>query len=185
MEKENKSKKTSKAAENKDSLQDEETMFTAAQEMEQLKTELEKANQQTAENFDGWQRERADFLNYKKRIERDQESTAQTIKGEVVKRFLITLDDLERALKTKPTTGEGVSWADGIELIYRKLQSLLDAAGVKRIEVEKQEFDPNLHEAITHEDCPDCESGQIIEVIEQGYTLGDRVIRPAKVRVAR
>ncbi len=185
MEKENKSKKTSKAVDNQDFLQDEEPMSTAAQEIEQLKTELEKANQQAAENFDGWQRERADFLNYKKRMERDQESSTQAIKGEVIKRFLVTLDDLERALKTRPTTGEGASWAEGIELIYRKLQSLLDMAGVKRIEVEKQEFDPNLHEAITHEDCPDFESGQIIEVIEQGYTLGDRVIRPARVRVAR
>ena len=157
----------------------------AGEKVEILKNDLEKANQQAAENFEGWQRERADFLNYKKRIERDRVSTEQAITSDIVKKFLVILDDLERALKARPVSGEGAAWAEGIELIYRKLQAQLETKGVTRIPAESQEFDPNLHEAITHEESPDFESGQIIEVVEQGYLLGDRVVRPARVRVAR
>ena len=185
MEKEKKKVKTTQQTETAASHSEEERVEDTAEKIETLKTELEKANQQAAENFDGWQRERADFLNYKKRIERDRVSNVQAITSDIVKNFLVILDDLERALKARPASGEGAAWAEGIELIYRKLQTQLEAKGVTRIPAESQEFDPNLHEAITHEDNPDFESGQIIEVIEQGYLLGDRVVRPARVRVAR
>ncbi len=185
MEKEKKKGKTTQQAETMESHGKEERAAESVTTIETLKIDLEKANQQAAENFEGWQRERADFLNYKKRIERDRVSTEQAITSDIVKKFLVILDDLERALKARPAEGEGADWAEGIELIYRKLQNLLETRGVTRIPAEIQEFDPNLHEAITHEDTPDFESGQIIEVIEQGYLLGDRVVRPARVRVAR
>ena len=184
MEKEKKKGKTTQQTDTADHSEAEWVEGTG-EKAEELKIELEKANQQAAENFEGWQRERADFLNYKKRIERDRVSTEQAITSDIVKNFLVILDDLERALKARPASGEGAAWAEGIELIYRKLQTQLEAKGVTRIPAESQEFDPNLHEAITHEDNPDFESGQIIEVIEQGYLLGDRVVRPARVRVAR
>lgn len=184
MEKEKKKVKTTQQTDAADHSEAEWVEGTG-EKAEELKIELEKANQQAAENFEGWQRERADFLNYKKRIERDRVSTEQAITSDIVKNFLVILDDLERALKARPASGEGAAWAEGIELIYRKLQTQLEAKGVTRIPAESQEFDPNLHEAITHEDNPDFESGQIIEVIEQGYLLGDRVVRPARVRVAR
>ncbi len=83
------------------------------------------------------------------------------------------------------TAGEAAAWANGIELIVRKLQAILEAEGVRRIPAETEEFNPTRHEAITHEDSPDHKSGEIIEVVQQGYTLGDRVLRPALVRVAR
>lgn len=185
MEREKKKVKINHQTEENTPRDPQETAGEAGEKIADLKLELEKVNQQAAENFDGWQRERADFLNYKKRIERDRVSTEQAITSDIVKKFLVTLDDLERALKSRPASGDGAAWAEGIELIYRKLQSLLEARGVTRIPAESQDFDPNLHEAITHEDSPDFESGQIIEVIEQGYILGDRVIRPARVRVAR
>ena len=184
MEKEKKKVKTTQQTDTADHSEAEWVEGTG-EKAEELKIELEKANQQAAENFEGWQRERADFLNYKKRIERDRVSNVQAITSDIVKNFLVILDDLERALKARPASGEGAAWAEGIELIYRKLQTQLEAKGVTRIPAESQEFDPNLHEAITHEDNPDFESGQIIEVIEQGYLLGDRVVRPARVRVAR
>ncbi len=75
-------------------------------------------------------------------------------------------------------------WVDGIELIYRKLKSILEAEGLKRIEAEGQMFDPNFHEAIIQEPSEGHESGQVIAVVQNGYTLGERVIRPAQVRVA-
>ena len=76
-------------------------------------------------------------------------------------------------------------WAKGVSLIQRKLQNILDAEGVERIGGVGAEFDPNQHEAVTHEDSDEHQPGQVIGIIRQGYRIGDRVIRPALVRVAR
>ncbi len=154
-------------------------------EIDQLAQNLQDAQNKSKEYFEGWQRERADFANYKRRIERDQQALAQNITGEIIKKYLSVVDDLERALKTRPVDESAAAWADGIELIQRKLQSILEAEGVRRIPAETEEFNPARHEAISYEESPDHEGGQIIEVVQQGYTLGDRVIRPALVRVAR
>jgi len=155
------------------------------EEYRALTQDLEKAQAQAKDYFDGWQRERADFANYKRRIERDQQAMTHQITGEIIKKHLAILDDLERALKTRPTEGAAATWSNGIELIYRKLQNILEAEGVRRIPAETEEFNPNRHEAISYEASPDHGSGEIIEVVQQGYTLGDRVLRPAMVRVAR
>lgn len=155
------------------------------EEYRALTQDLEKAQAQAKDYFDGWQRERADFANYKRRIERDQQAMTYQITGEIIKKHLAVLDDLERALKTRPTEGTAATWSNGIELIYRKLQNILEAEGVRRIPAETEEFNPNRHEAISYEASPDHGSGEIIEVVQQGYTLGDRVLRPAMVRVAR
>jgi molecular chaperone GrpE len=150
-----------------------------------LQAELDAWQAKAGEYLDGWQRSRADFANYKKRVEREQELVYQNADGSIIKRYMDVLDDLERALKNRPQSGEGAAWAEGIELIYRKLSALLENEGVRAMQAEGEYFDPNLHEAITQEDNPDYESGQIIEVIKQGYLLGDRVLRPAQVRIAR
>jgi molecular chaperone GrpE len=118
-------------------------------------------------------------------VERDQAQTYQSAAASILKRYLSIIDDLERALKTRPLDGDGAAWAEGIELIYRKLLSILDSEGIQPMEAEGELFDPNLHEAIMSEDSDEHESGQIIEVLQQGYLLGDRVLRPAMVRVAR
>jgi molecular chaperone GrpE len=102
----------------------------------------------------------------------------------VIKRFLDVLDDLDRALQNAPEEGEAAEWAAGIDLIYRKLVSVLESEGVTAMQVEGDIFDPNLHEAIAQEESPDHESGQIIEVIQKGYLIGERVLRAALVRVA-
>ncbi len=135
-----------------------------------------------AENLDGWQRSVAEFQNYKKRLDRDRETGKAIMKGDLIRRFLPVLDDLERALQNRP---EGSAWAEGIELIQRKMQSILDAEGVKRIPAEGAVFDPNFHEAISYEPADGAESGRVIGVVENGYMLGDYVVRPARVRVAR
>ena len=146
---------------------------------------MEEHKLKAAENFDGWARERADFLNYRKRVERDQVSAGHQIKGDIMKNYLQILDDLELALKSKPEHGDGKNWAGGIELISRKLRSVLESEGIKQIEENNGIFDPNIHEAISYEPNPNFESGEIIEVVQKGYKFGDRVLRPAKVRVAR
>ena len=155
------------------------------EEYQQLEKELEQSRHQATQNLEGWQRERAEFSNYKRRIEREQSQMGQNITAEVIRKYLVILDDLERALKARPTEGEGAAWAQGVELIYRKLQNVLEAEGVLRIQAETEVFNPNIHEAISHEESPDHESGDIIEVVQQGYKIGERIIRPALVRVAR
>jgi molecular chaperone GrpE len=156
-----------------------------AEDLDSLKKELAECQTQSSSYFDGWQRERADFANFRRRIEREQAQTYQNAVGNVAKKFLVVSDDLSRALKNRPTEGEAAAWAEGLDLIYRKLQQLLDSEGVKKMDAEGEQFDPNRHEAISHEESPDHESGQIIEVVQDGYLLGDRVLRPALVRVAR
>jgi molecular chaperone GrpE len=155
------------------------------EEYEQLEKELEQTRQQATQNLEGWQRERAEFSNYKRRIEREQAQIAQNITAEVIKKYLIILDDLERALKARPQEGEGAAWAHGIELICRKVQNILEVEGVVRLPAEGELFNPTIHEAISNEDSEDHDSGEIIEVVQQGYQIGDRIIRPALVRVAR
>ncbi len=164
----------------------------AAREAEVLQQEIEALRQQLAdqqakaeEYLDGWQRARAEFANYKKRVEREQSQAYQMAAGSILKRYLEVLDDLERALKNRPKEGEGQAWASGIELIYNKLLAFLENEGVKQFQAEGQSFDPNYHEAVTSEDSDQHSSGQIIEVLQQGYLLGERVLRPAMVRVAR
>lgn len=163
----------------------EEPVMVPREEAEILQKELEEMRSKADEYLDGWQRARAEFANYKKRVERDQAQTYQLAAGNIVRRFLDVLDDLERALKNRPENGDGAVWAEGIELIYRKLLNMLESEGVKPMEIDHDFFDPNLHEAVASEENSEYESGQIIEVIRQGYRLGDRVLRPAMVRVAR
>ncbi len=157
------------------------------EELIQLRSELEQAKQKECEYLNGWQRERAEFFNYKKRTEREQAQGGQNAFANAIRRYLDIADDLERALKskTRPAEGEGATWAEGIDLIHRKMLAAFEADGVKVMDAGGKQFDPNLHEAISHEDSPNHESGQIIEVVQPGYMLGDRVIRPARVRVAR
>jgi molecular chaperone GrpE len=151
-------------------------------ELQMLKKELEEANAKTSEYRDSWLRSQAEFQNYKKRLERDNELTYINMKGDIVKKVLPVLDDLERALQNRPADN---SWANGIDLIARKLQNVLDSEGIKRIEAEGREFDPTFHEAISHEPADGVKSGFVIAVVQNGYMLGERVIRPALVRVAQ
>jgi molecular chaperone GrpE len=156
------------------------------EEYDALQKDLEQTRAKASEYFEGWQRERADFLNYKKRIDRESAQVYQNALVTVLKKYLVVMDDLDRALKTAPSKGEGSHWAKGVELFRRKLCGLIEAEGIKQMEFAGNEmFDPMRHEAITHEDSPDHQSGQIIEVVQPGYLMGDRVIRPALVRVAR
>jgi len=149
-------------------------------------TEIERLQGQAAEYLDGWQRARAEFANYKKRIEREQEESRARVVADVLQDFVAILDDLERALQDRPIEGEAASWASGVDMIYRKLMSVLDAEGVRPvIPAEAEAFDPNVHEAVSHEASPDHTAGQIIGVIHQGYRIGERIIRPALVRVAK
>ena len=148
----------------------------------ELESQLAEARSQAAEFKDGWQRSVAEFQNYRRRVEADKAETYQTAVGNIIKRYLPVLDDMERAMQARPAE---LAWANGVELICRKLQSILEAEGLKRIEAEGQKFDPNFHEAIALEPTDGVESGTVIAVVRNGYMLGEHVIRPAMVRVAQ
>jgi len=151
-------------------------------EIDSLKRQLEEAEVKASGYKDSWLRSQAEFQNYKKRLDRDNELMYVSMKGDIIKKVLPALDDLERALQNRIA---GDAWANGIELIARKLQNILESEGVKRIEAEGEEFNPHFHEAISHEHNEDFESGHVIAVVQNGYKLGERVIRPALVRVAQ
>jgi len=154
-------------------------------QLTEAQAQYAEAAKKAEEHRDGWQRALADYANLKRRAERDQAALQQTLAANTLRRYLEISDDLERALGNRPQDGEAGRWAEGVELTYRKIMNFLEADGVMRIPAEGQFFDPNLHEAISQEDQPGAESGQIIGVVQQGYRLGDRVLRPARVRVAR
>ena len=150
--------------------------------LETLQAQLAETESKVSEYKDGWARSQAEFQNYKKRIERDNELTYASMKADIIKKVLPALDDLERALQNRPADD---AWASGIELIARKLQNIMESEGVKRIDAKGAAFDPNFHEAITHEPSEEVESEHVIDVVQNGYMLGERVIRPALVRVAQ
>ena len=102
--------------------------------------ELTALRAQSDEYLDGWQRARADFLNYKKRVERDQALLNKKITGGIIKRYLEITDDLARALENRPQEGDGAAWADGIELVYRKLMTILENEGVDPMETDGAVF---------------------------------------------
>jgi len=151
-------------------------------DVDALKRQLEEAQAKMTESVDGWQRSLADFQNYKRRVERDNEMIKANMKGDLIKKVVPVLDDLERALQNRPADD---AWANGIELVVRKFQTILDAEGVKRIEAKGAAFDPTFHEAISHEPSDEVASEHVIDVVQNGYMLGERVIRPALVRVAQ
>lgn len=160
-----------------------------SEEVEVLKAELEaqkalaaEAQTKTQEYLDALQRERADFTNFRRRAEQEKSQTWQLASGDAIKKLLPVLDDLERALQHRPADD---AWANGIELLYRKFQSTLEKEGVKPIDAVGQPFDPNVHEAIMQEASEEYETGTVIAVLQQGYLHGERVLRPALVKVAQ
>jgi molecular chaperone GrpE len=159
-----------------------EAELEAAPTLAEFQKQLAEAQSQAAEYKDGWQRSAADFQNFRRRVEAEKAETYQMAAGSIIKRYLPVLDDTERAMESRPAD---LAWADGIELICRKLQTILEAEGLKRIEAVGQKFDPNFHEAISQEPAEGVESGTVIAVVRNGYMLGDHVIRPAMVRVAQ
>ena len=150
-----------------------------------LQQELAEATAKAAEHLDGWQRAVADLANYKKRIERERAESYQYTAGAIITRLLPALDDLDRAMKDAPGDPALRQWVEGMALIQRKLHSIVENEGVQRIEAKGAQFDPNIHEAVTHDESPDHSEGEVIEVLRQGYRLGERVLRPALVRVAK
>ncbi len=142
------------------------------------------AQVQAQEYLEGWQRARAEFANYKKRVEREIKDSHSSAAGSVLKDILPVIDDFERAMSKVPENLQGDPWVDGVGMILRKLNKVLDNYNVVVIDPTGEPFDPNRHEAIGTDESTDVEAGHVTVTMQKGYILGDRVLRPALVRVA-
>jgi molecular chaperone GrpE len=154
-------------------------------ELEKLEAELEEVKAQAAGYLDGWQRAQAEFSNYKKRQEAERGQMMALTNMAVLRRILPIVDDFERAIATMPDDLKQLTWCEGILLIKTKLDSILEAEGVESIKTKGQTFDPLYHEAVTYEEAEGYGEGQIIGEVQRGYMFGERVLRPALVRVAK
>ncbi len=154
------------------------------EELEAVRAELEQAQAQAAEYLSGWQRARAEFANYKKRVEAERAELRRTSTQALLLKLLPVVDDFERALQTLPDESAGEGWVDGMKMILRKLQSLLESEDVTPIEATGQPFDPLWHEAILQEETDEHPDGYVMEEMQRGYRLGNRVLRPSIVKVA-
>jgi len=154
-------------------------------EVEQLEKAFEEAKSEAEEYLDGWRRAQAEFSNYKKRQRAEQAKVRELANANLLRKLLPVLDDFDRAISTMPEGVEKLSWTQGLLMVKRKLEAILETEGVEPIEAEEASFDPYYHEAVTHEEMPGYEEGQIIGEVQKGYVLGDRVLRPALVRVAK
>ena len=142
-----------------------------------------------AQYLDALQRERASFINYRRRTEQERAEMAQYAAASLIKKLLPVVDDFDRALEAIPQKErEHNKWVAGIELIARKLHTILEQEGVQPIEAMGQPFDPNLHEAVAFEDNAegsDSHEDTVSAVFSKGYKMHDRVLRPAMVKVSR
>jgi molecular chaperone GrpE len=141
-----------------------------------------------ADYLDALQRERASFINYKRRVEQERVDTAQYAATNLLKKLLPIMDDFDRALDAVPEADRKHNkWLQGLELIVRKFHGVMEQEGVEPIDALGQPFDPNLHEAVAFED--NSEGGEhadtVSEVFSNGYKLKDRVLKPAMVKVSR
>lgn len=134
---------------------------------------------------DGWQRERAEFANYKRRVEREQAEVRQRGVNDAVTRVLPIIDDFERAMQFVPEELRENPWLNGIDLLLSKFDKFLTESNVEKIDPTGEPFDPTRHEAIGLEDTDEVESGLVSTTLQKGYISGDRVLRPALVRVAK
>ncbi len=147
--------------------------------------ELDAMKAQAQQYLEGWQRERAEFANYKRRVEQQQKDSYANATADVLKKVIPVIDDFDRALVNIPDELSSNSWVSGTTMIQRKLHKILDDFGVIVVDPQGEVFDPNQHEAVVMEDSDIVESGHVIEVMQKGYAQNGQLIRPALVKVAR
>ena len=130
------------------------------------------------------QRAQADLVNYRNRASQEIEEAKRAVQFGVISRFISIVDDLERAVENAPEEAQ-TEWTDGVELVLRNLEKALELEGVSQIESLGKSFDPREHDALLYEENSDTEDGLILNVIQQGYRLNERIIRPARVIVSK
>ena len=125
----------------------------------------------------------AEFDNYRKRVERERRDLADYMKADILTEILPIVDNFERALQAPSSDGD--SLRKGVDLIHKQMLDFLRKRGVTPIEALGADFDPNFHQAVIHETSPFHREGEVIEELQRGYMLGDKLLRPAMVKVAK
>jgi molecular chaperone GrpE len=158
-------------------------------ELVATRAELKRVQEENNELKDRLARRQADFENYRKRVERERSETYNRVVADVASKLLGVLDNLKRALETEASveateSDEFRHFLSGVDLIYKQLSGVLESLGVKQIVVVGEPFNPHIHEAVITEATDEVEPDTVIQEIRAGYRLGDKLIRPALVKVA-
>lgn len=156
----------------------------AGEEMSDLEVKLQAAEKAAEENLAGWQRAKADFVNYKKEQEKMLGEFRRYASEDMIISLLPTVDSFALAIKHLPEELKESDWAKGIVCIKGMFENFLKEAGVSGIKALGEKFNPNIFEAVGEEES-EAESGTVIEEMQKGYRMGDKVIRAAKVKIAK
>ncbi len=151
-------------------------------DVETLKQALVEEKEKSEKYLTNWQRSQADFENYKKRVEREKEEIVDSANNTLISNLLTVVDDVERAFASLPVPPTEFNWIEGVKLIYKKFKAVLEMQGLTEIEAKGEPFDPHLHEAVMRQEG---EEGMVIEEIQKGYKLKNKVIRPSLVVVGQ
>jgi molecular chaperone GrpE len=152
--------------------------------LDELKTKLTEAEQKAEENYQKYLRAQADFDNYRRRTQKEKEDQAKYASLSVIEQLLPALDNFERALTASKGTQDAESLSKGVEMVFRQMEQVLGAEGLEVIPTVGESFDPTVHQAVMQEESDEFESGTVIEELQKGYKLKDKVIRPAMVKVS-
>ncbi len=150
-----------------------------------LEQQLEEQKSKADEYLNNWRRTAAEFSNYKKRVDREKADYTQFANAALLAKLLDVMDGFDAAFNAIPEKFRSEPWVEGIKLVQQKLARVLESEGLKPIQAEGQDFDPNYHEAMFYEPSPGQPEGRVIGEFQRGYTLGDRVLRPSRVKVAQ
>jgi molecular chaperone GrpE len=164
-------------------MDDEVAESSAADPSPALADEIVELRKERDSLHDRLLRQAAEFDNYRKRVDRERRDVAQLAAIDLVQELLPVIDDFERALQTDAPGAE--SYRQGLEIIHRALMDILRKRGVTPIDAVGTDFDPQVHQAVAYEEAPDLRDGEVMEQFTRGYKLGDKLVRPAMVKVAK
>jgi molecular chaperone GrpE len=161
------------------------TSATAPPDQGDTSLDVSELKQQRDEFYDRLLRKTAEFDNYRKRVDRERLQLSEAAAADLLTELLPLVDDLDRALRADAGGDAAAAIRKGVELIYKQLLELLRKRGVKPLEALGADFDPHFHQAVAHEPAEGRREGEVIEEFRRGYMLGDRLLRPAMVKVAK
>ncbi|MCY9513502.1 nucleotide exchange factor GrpE [Paenibacillus apiarius] len=155
-----------------------------ADESNPLHTELQQAKEQAEEHYQRYLRTQADFDNFRRRTMKEKEDLAKYASAKVVTELLPVLDNFERALATGQEASETDSFVKGVDMIFRQIQQVMEQEGVQPMNAVGEPFNPEYHQAIMQVESDEYEEGIVVEEVQKGYMLKDKVLRPAMVKVS-
>ncbi|PTE42415.1 nucleotide exchange factor GrpE [Staphylococcus equorum] len=165
-----------------DNLQEDDSQETT-EDVDPKDEEIQQLKKDVQENEEKYLRLYAEFENYKRRIQKENQTMKAYKAQDVLNDILPTIDNIERALQIEGENEQFQSLKKGVEMIHESLINALKENGLELIETEGHQFDPNVHQAVVQDDNPDFESGEITQELQKGYKLKERVLRPSMVKV--